>query len=166
MRVKTRIVYILAILSLILVVAAPPALAVKYSDIEGEFMCTCGCGKTMKNCDDAECSVKRNLRSTVQGLVDSGKSRTEIINVMRKNYGDTILAAPPKEGFNWAAYTTPFILVLAGALGIVLVVGSWVRQQHGPGNGEAANEPGAEEATVNKEYSDKLNKELKDIRWY
>ncbi|HEX21221.1 MAG TPA: cytochrome c-type biogenesis protein CcmH [Actinobacteria bacterium] len=166
MKAKRKVITIFLVLFL-LATLTTPALAVTYKDVEGEFMCTCGCGKTMTACEDSECSVKRGLRSTVQGLVDSGKSRAEIIDVMRKNYGDTILATPIKQGFNWVAYVTPFLLVIAGGIGILFIVRGWVKEQDDDSrNDENSDESKKGDKKNDKKYSDKLNQELDDIRWY
>lgn len=96
-------------------------------------------------------------------MIADGAGRDEVMTAMRTNYSDLILGAPPKEGFNWMAYITPFVLVIAGSIGIGVVVTGWARR-----NREEAlvREDAAEDQPpVDKKYSSKLKDELDDLRW-
>ena len=45
-----------------------------------------------------------------------GKSKPEVLQAMVAQYGERILAAPTKEGFNLTAWIIPFVMLVAGGL--------------------------------------------------
>ena len=107
---------------LIMAVSSPVAMAdshLKYDDIAGEFSCQCGCNSGLKDCQTMKCETKESLKGTIDKMIDEGKSKSEIILAMRTDYSDLILSAPPKEGFNLVAWAAPFLLVIAGSIGLV-----------------------------------------------
>lgn len=156
---------IIALLAMLIVVSVPlTASALTYNDIAGEFICQCGCNKSLPDCANSmTCSTSTNIKESVDKMISDGASRGEIMTAMRTNYSDLILGAPPKEGFNWFAYLTPFILVIAGSIGITFVLTGWVKR-----NREMAltkTEEKKEKSPGDKKYDSKLKDELDDLRW-
>ena len=50
-------------------------------------------------------------------MVDDGMTGEEIVDAFVAQYGETVLMAPKKEGFNLAAYLLPaFVITAVGAL--------------------------------------------------
>jgi cytochrome c-type biogenesis protein CcmH len=91
--------------------------------VERRLRCTCGCGLDIYTCrtTDFTCTFSPELHREVVTLVEQQKSADEILAAFVAKYGETALMAPPKAGFNWAAYLLPgFAILLAG-----LVLG-WV----------------------------------------
>lgn len=162
---KRKITVMVVLVSLILGMLSTTALALSYNDVASEFMCQCGCNLVLKDCDMMNCSVKDNLKGTINGMIKSGQTKAQIVKVIRTNYKDQVLSAPPKEGFNLTAYITPFLLVLAGGIGILFIVRGWVKKSNDEGE-TAAGSDAPIKPKKSKKYSDKLNKELDDIRWY
>ncbi|MBI2950682.1 cytochrome c-type biogenesis protein CcmH, partial [bacterium] len=72
-------------------------------------------------------------------------------------YGEVVLAAPTKKGFNLTAWILPFVAILAGAGIVRAVVKRWTR----PG-AQPAHEP-ASEAEGDVEYRARVERELKDL---
>ena len=95
------------------------------SEVEETLICLCGCGQTIKNCPHENCGFAIPARERIASLIDSGKNKDEIIAVFLDKYGDEVLAAPRKEGFNLLGYIMPFAALLASAALIVMVVKSW-----------------------------------------
>ena len=93
--------------------------------IERRLRCTCGCNLDVYTCrtTDFTCSYSPAMHRDVVALYESGKSADEVIQAFVAQYGETVLMAPPAEGFNWAAYLLPgtAILVTGGVLGWVLM---------------------------------------------
>lgn len=139
------------------------ALAVSYYDVAGEFMCNCGCNSVLKSCETMECSNREKMKTVIGGLIEEGNSKAEIVTILRAEYTDEILSAPPKEGVNLFAYITPYALVLIGLGAVAMVVRTWVARQQeryalvGGGDEKATAKP------VPKKYSDKMSKELDDF---
>ncbi len=120
---------IAAALLLSLFVVAPPPLAnaaeMSTSEIESELICLCGCGQTIKSCPHENCGFAVPARSRIASLVKSGKTKEEIVEIFIKQYGEEVLAAPKKEGFNLLGYIMPFVaFILAGGL-IMVIIRSW-----------------------------------------
>lgn len=57
--------------------------------------------------------------------VEGGYTGTEILGAFRAAYGERVLMAPVREGFNWAAYITPFVAIGTGAAVVTLLTQRW-----------------------------------------
>ncbi|TET46087.1 hypothetical protein E3J59_03375, partial [Candidatus Aerophobetes bacterium] len=53
-------------------------------------------------------------------------TKDQIIGYFVAQYGEKILAAPPKKGFNLTAWITPFVVIALGAGIVYLVITKWV----------------------------------------
>ncbi|MCI0413567.1 cytochrome c-type biogenesis protein CcmH [bacterium] len=63
------------------------------------------------------CSVADQIKIDIQKMIDSGQSEDQILQSYIAKYGQTVLAAPPKSGFNLTAWAIPFFaFFLGGAL--------------------------------------------------
>jgi cytochrome c-type biogenesis protein CcmH len=93
--------------------------------IERRLRCTCGCNLDIYTCrtTDFTCTYSPELHHEIVAMVEQNKTAEEIIAAFVAKYGETALMAPPKEGFNWAAYLLPGVAItMVGAtLGWVLV---------------------------------------------
>jgi cytochrome c-type biogenesis protein CcmH len=65
--------------------------------------------------------ISQQIRTEVNGLLASGKSRDEIIDIYVKRYGERILVVPRAKGFNILAYILPWIALPLGA-GILILL--------------------------------------------
>ena len=63
----------------------------------------------------------------VMGLVSGGYGVTEILAAFRSAYGERVLMAPVKEGFNWVGYIAPFAALGTGALVVFALLRRWSR---------------------------------------
>jgi len=77
--------------------------------IERKLRCTCGCNLDVYTCrtTDFTCSYSPELHREVVGLHEEGKSAEDILDTFVAKYGETVLMAPAREGFNWAGYLLP-----------------------------------------------------------
>lgn len=163
MKLKLAAVLFLITYLLGIMTAGASAAELTFKDIAGEFMCQCGCNLVLKDCETMPCAVKDRLKVVINGMIKNGQSREQIIKVMRVNYKDQILSAPPREGFNWMAYITPFLAVVAGGIGILFIVSVWAR--HREENLAVAAQTQSRSRKVDKKYNEKLQKELDNLRW-
>ena len=65
------------------------------------------------------------MHTDVMGLVEGGYSADEIIAAFRDTYGERVLMAPVKEGFNWAGYVAPFAALGTGAVVVAGLIRRW-----------------------------------------
>lgn len=115
------------LLSLLLLLATwVPALADDAADLINELMCPSDCVETLAICQMPEAA---QMRSFVKEKVAAGWSKEKIVDNLVSQYGERILAAPPKKGFNLTAWVTPFAAILAGGGLISVLLVGWVRQR-------------------------------------
>jgi cytochrome c-type biogenesis protein CcmH len=122
-------------------------------DLENALMCKCDdkCGKVLVNCT---CSTSDKTRAKFSKMLESGLTVDQIIKSQVDEYGETVLSAPTKFGFNLTAWVMPFIALVAGGMGVRKVINSWIGKKE-----EAFTENVPEEKN---EKSEKLSKRLQD----
>jgi cytochrome c-type biogenesis protein CcmH len=128
--IDTGLLAAAAVLALLVALFAPPrdakaAPATSRQEIAEGLKCQCGCGLTVANCNHPNCSFSVPTRERIDAMLAHGMGRAEIIAYFRKQYGEKILSAPTRQGFNLLAWTMPFIALLAGGGIIVLVMDRW-----------------------------------------
>ncbi len=62
-------------------------------------------------CGTAACEQWRGI---IRDQLEEGKSEEEIKAYFVAQYGDRVLAEPPRQGFNWLFYVVPWLVLLAG----------------------------------------------------
>ena len=98
------------------------------SDISKQLICQCGCNMVLLNCSHAECHSREAMTAFINQEIIRGQSEEQIIASFVAQYGEQVLAEPPKRGFNLVAWVTPFAAILAGGGIIYLVLRVWVRR--------------------------------------
>jgi cytochrome c-type biogenesis protein CcmH/NrfF len=61
----------------------------------------------------------------VLALVDGGYTEPEILSAFQSVYGERVLMAPVKSGFNLLGYTMPFIVLGTGAVVVAALIKRW-----------------------------------------
>ena len=95
-------------------------------ELEHKIRCQCGCTLDVFTCrtTDFSCQVSPAMHADVLGLVQGGYSAQEIIDGFVSTYGERVLMAPKKSGFNLLAWFTPGVAVIvAGTL-----IAVWLRR--------------------------------------
>jgi len=108
--------------------AAPPT----QFEVEEALTCQCGCGLTVHACNHLQCSSADPIKKEIAERIARGEDKATILAAFRQRYGEKILSSPTFQGFNWIAWITPFAAVLAGGLGISLVIRRWTRTPPAP----------------------------------
>lgn len=87
------------------------------NELEHRVRCQCGCTLDVYTCrtTDFSCPVSPAMHRDIMGLVAGGYSSSEIIAAFRSAYGEKVLMAPAREGFNWVGYFLPFVAIGVGA---------------------------------------------------
>ena len=96
-------------------------------DLEHQIHCQCGCNLDIYTCrtTDFACSVSPAMHADVMGLVSGGYGAQEILAAFKAVYGEKVLMAPLKSGFNLVGYTMPFVALGAGAVIVGAVLKRW-----------------------------------------
>ena len=110
---------LVALVALVAAVVAPAASAggrPSLADLEGEVMCPV-CGTTL---DQSDAPAALQIKRFIKRRIAAGDSEGEIKHALVANYGEAILASPPKHGFGLLAWWVPLggIVVAAALLGL------------------------------------------------
>jgi cytochrome c-type biogenesis protein CcmH len=96
-------------------------------ELEHQIHCQCGCNLDVYTCrtTDFACTVSPAMHADVMGLVSGGYTAPEILAAFRKVYGEKVLMAPLKSGFNLVGYTMPFVVLGVGAVIVAALLRRW-----------------------------------------
>lgn len=145
------------VLFIFILVASPArAGAATVSDIADQLVCQCGCNMVLSNCSHIECFSREAMTASIEQKLAQNQPAEEIVQSFVAQYGEQVLAAPRKQGFNLTAWVTPFAALLFGGGVIYAALKKWVRQ----GRTDRSDEPPEE---VDEEYRRRLEKELKEF---
>lgn len=121
----------IAILVAALVVAAPAAASEKHptaAELEREVICPT-CHTTL---DLSSSPIADRMRAFIRARIAAGDTKSEIKSKLVSQFGESVLAAPPKSGFNLLAWLLPLVgLVLAAAVVGALAL-RWSRRRVDP----------------------------------
>ena len=91
-----------------------------------QMVCVCGaCNQYLLDCNHVGCAYSSRMRQELRAAVDNGKNDGSVLQFFVEKYGATVLAAPTKTGFDRVAWIMPYIALILGVGGLVLLVGSW-----------------------------------------
>ncbi|HTU02440.1 MAG TPA: cytochrome c-type biogenesis protein, partial [Candidatus Sulfotelmatobacter sp.] len=76
---------------------------------------------------DSPSDLAKEMRNLVREQVEQGKSRDEILAYFVSRYGEFVLLAPSKRGFNLIVWGLPFFTILVAAGGVYVVARRWTR---------------------------------------
>jgi len=89
------------------------------NELENEVMCPV-CNTTLAQSDSG---AARAIERVIRGEIAAGWTKSRIKNDLVRQYGESILAAPPKHGFDLLAWLLPLV---GGALAAALLgVAAW-----------------------------------------
>lgn len=145
------------VLSLFLLSASPASAAPTVDDVAQKLICQCGCLMMLNNCSHAECNSRETMLGIIKQKIAQGQSADQIVQAFVAQYGERVLAEPPKRGFNLTAWLFPFVGLAVGAVIVYLALKRWLRREESPVS--VAQETGK----VDEEYQRRLEQELKEF---
>ncbi|MCL5960588.1 MAG: cytochrome c-type biogenesis protein CcmH [Chloroflexi bacterium] len=151
----SKVIQVIALVVSLLLLATPVHAAGSVDDVAKEVMCQCGCTMIVYNCD---CGTADQMRGVIREKLDGGQTKQEILNYFVGQYGETVLAAPTKEGFNITAWIMPFVGLAVGVGVVYLVLTRWFlasSKQPEPVPGKSEEELG--------EYEERFRRELQQF---
>jgi cytochrome c-type biogenesis protein CcmH len=92
-------------------------------ELEGEVMCPV-CETTL---DQSSSPAARQIKRVIATRIAAGDTKTQIKDRLVAEYGDAILAAPPREGFGLVAWWLPVAGILVAAIVVGLGARRWAR---------------------------------------
>jgi cytochrome c-type biogenesis protein CcmH len=145
----------LSLTGLVMVCLAPLALAATASDLESQvreialqLRCPVCQGLSV---GDSPSELANEMRTLVREQLQQGKTSAEVLDYFAQRYGEWILLAPPKHGFNLVIWVLPFALLPIGAVVVYLGARRWVRS---PAGGETPP------PRPDSPYAERLQREL------
>ena len=109
--------------------AEPVVSKAQRDDLEHRIACQCGCTLDIYTCrtTDFSCGVSPAMHADVIALVEGGYSAQEIIDAFSSTYGERVLMAPTKQGFNLVGWVMPFAALGGGSVIAALLLLRWRR---------------------------------------
>ena len=107
---------------------ATPSMTVLERDaLEKRLKCQCGCILDVYTCrtTDFTCQISPAMHRDVLRLVEGGYTGDEILEAFVETYGEVALTSPKKEGFNWAGYFAPAVVMGTGAVVLTVMIRKW-----------------------------------------
>ena len=116
-------------------------------DIEKSLMATCCWSGTVYDHGNKEMEIE------IAGMVDNGKTKSEIINYYTDKYGERVLSIPVAEGFNIFAWLAPLFF---GLLSIFIIITYMKTSKN-------KTIPIVNSSDSNIKYNDEIERELKTL---
>lgn len=108
-------------------------------------------------CGTAACE---QWRGVIRDKLNQGWTKEEIKSYFVEQYGDRVLAEPPRRGFNWLVYIIPPMVFLGGVYMLYQGFKTW-RTTNGDGTSGGDNDSGLA-PDVDDEYLSQIEKELQN----
>lgn len=107
--------------------AAPSMTPLERDQLERQLKCQCTCILDVYTCrtTDFTCGVSPSMHRDVLRLVEGGYTAQEIKDAFVANYGEVALTAPVKQGFNWAGYFAPAVVMATGGVVLTMMLRRW-----------------------------------------
>ena len=116
--------------------AQPSMTDLERDDLEHKIKCQCGCVLDVFTCrtTDFSCGVSPAMHRDVTDLVAGGYNAVEILAAFQGVYGERVLMAPLKQGFNLVGYAMPFAALLTAGGVVAVLIRKWgARAASAPG---------------------------------
>ena len=103
------------------VAAAPPNAA----DLESEIVCPV-CATTL---DQSNAPIAQRMKAFIRVRIAAGDSEQEIKDALVAQFGEGVLARPPRGGFGALAWALPLVALAVGAVAVAFLVRTWSRRR-------------------------------------
>ena len=116
---KFTILVILGLLSADLTAAEASDL----NEVRTALMCTCpDCTMVLVSC---QCGTADQMNAAIREMLDDGMSKTDVIGAYVTRYGEVVLSAPTKEGFNLLSWVMPYVFLFGGFVLLMSLFKRW-----------------------------------------
>jgi cytochrome c-type biogenesis protein CcmH len=91
------------------------------AELESELVCPV-CETTL---DTSDAPIARRMKAFIRVRIAAGDTKSEIKAKLVDQFGSTVLAVPPRKGFDWVAWILPLAGLAAGATVVGVVAWRW-----------------------------------------
>ena len=135
----------------LVVLVALPAMAFGLTVNEVALEVRCPTYNTPLNVSNAP--VAQDMKQYIADRIADGWGKDRIIDGLVSEFGEGVLATPPKSGFNLIAWIVPALAVALGLAAVPIIARTWARPR-----GEGAQPP-----ALTPEEQRRLDEELKRL---
>jgi cytochrome c-type biogenesis protein CcmH len=154
-RLAVALVVVASVLALVPAAVASeerPTLA----ELENEVYCpTC---KSLLSLSNAP--IAQRMRQFIREEVAAGATKSEIKDALVDQFGEAVLAAPPKEGFNLLVWVPPLVGIAIAGAAIAFLVVRWTRAGRIRGPAPPGDPDANGRRTLDPELERRLDEEL------
>jgi cytochrome c-type biogenesis protein CcmH len=128
-----------AVLAVVLLAAAARAQSLddRVYAVSRQLMCPVCAGQTVAESDAA---VAREMRAIIRQKLVAGETPDQILRYFVAQFGDGVLAEPPRRGLSVVLYLGPLLALLLGLVIAAVFIRRWTRAPS-PAGGRPAAEP-------------------------
>jgi cytochrome c-type biogenesis protein CcmH len=114
--------------ALVLFISLPGvAAALSVNEVSRELRCpTCNAPLDTSNSPAAN-----DMKRFIADRIAEGWDKERIIDAMVADFGDQVLATPPKSGFNLVAWIVPAAVAIVGLIMVPFLTRAWTRRRSG-----------------------------------
>jgi cytochrome c-type biogenesis protein CcmH len=123
------------------------------AELEREVICpTCHTTLALSSSPIAD-----RMRAFIRGRIAAGDTKTEIKDELVAQFGESVLAAPPKSGFNLLAWLLPLVGIGIAALALAALAFRWSRRRADPASaGQSPNGRGRLDPELERRVDEEL----------
>jgi cytochrome c-type biogenesis protein CcmH len=107
---------------------AAPALASEQhptsAELEAELVCPV-CDTTL---DTSNAEIARRMKTFIRARIAAGDTKSEIKAKLVAQFGQGVLAVPPRKGFDWLAWLLPLAGIGVAAVAVGTLAWRWSRR--------------------------------------
>jgi cytochrome c-type biogenesis protein CcmH len=144
---------LLAAAGVLLALGVQPAMAAStdwtVAGIQQDLMCVV-CHQRL---DQSTSPFADGMRTELERWHDQGLTRKQVLDRMVTQFGEEVLAAPPKSGFNLLAWVVPGAVLLGGAVVAAVLAMLWARSRPPGGEGDGGGD-------VDEEMDARIDRDL------
>lgn len=101
--------------------------------VTDNILCEGKCGKTVYTGELADgCSIAVQMKMEAARYLDQGMTPPQVLDQFAADFGEDVLAAPPKDGLNLIPWLLPVAGLGAGAVALARAVAHWQQQAPPP----------------------------------
>lgn len=130
-------------------------------EVSGALVCQCGCGgKVVATCG---CGEAEKIEADIARRLEQGKTKEQILAAYVAQYGEQVLAAPTKTGFNLTAWLMPIAAVLIGGFIVRTTVVRWRKTRRDVESLQQDVPASSASSGLDAAHRDRIMRELKEL---